>query len=244
MYKPAIFAGLYAIRRKTDMKKVNIALSASISDGTVSVRDSYLNSIWQAGGIPTLLPPLVDEEFVSRVAGTFDSFVFCGGGDLDPKYYCEENIASKNICSIRDEFERMLFEAVYKTGKPILGICRGMQVINVFLGGSLHQHIDGHVQNEPRHARTHNVSLIKGSPLSEILGEESIDVNSFHHQVVKVLADGLAVDAMDKDGYIEAFHVEGHRFLLCVQWHPEAYYDHCETSRKIFKAFVEACGNK
>ena len=224
------------------MKKVNIALSASISDGTVSVRDSYLNSIWQAGGIPTLLPPLIDEEFVSRVADTFDGFVFCGGEDIDPKYYGEDNIASQNICSIRDEFEEMLFRAAYNTGKPILGICRGMQVINVFLGGSLHQHIDGHVQSEERHVRTHNVSLIKGSTLSEILGEESLDVNSFHHQAVKTLADGLAVDAMNKDGHIEAFHACNHPFLLCVQWHPEAYYDHCETSRRIFKSFVESCG--
>ncbi len=223
------------------MKRANIALASSISDGMVSVRDTYLNSIWREGAIPTLLQPRADEEYVSRAAEDFDGFVFCGGDDIDPKYYGEENVASKNICSVRDEFERMLFEAVYKTGKPILGICRGMQVINVFLGGSLHQHIDGHVQEEHRAVRTHSVSLTEGAMLAEILGEENIDVNSFHHQVVKVLADGLAVDAVSSDGYLEACHAVGHPFLLCVQWHPESYYDDCETSRKIFKAFVEAC---
>ena len=223
------------------MKRVNIALASGVHDGMVSVRDTYLNSIWREGAIPTLLQPRADEEYVSRVAEDFDGFVFCGGEDIDPKYYGEENTASKNIRSIRDEFEKMLFDAVYRTGKPILGICRGMQVINVFLGGSLHQHIDGHVQEEHRSVRTHSVTLTEGSMLARILGEENIEVNTFHHQVVKALADGLTVDAMSKDRYIEACHAVEHPFLLCVQWHPESYYDDCETSRKIFKAFVEAC---
>ena len=223
------------------MRRINIARASSVNDGMVSVRDTYLNSIWSEGAIPTLLQPRADENYVSRVAEDFDGFVFCGGEDIDPKYYGEDNTASKNICSIRDKFEKMLFDAVYKTGKPILGICRGMQVINVFLGGTLHQHIDGHVQQEHRSVRTHEVSLVGGSMLADIIGEEKIEVNSFHHQVVKVLADGLEADAVNSDGYIEACHATEHPFLLCVQWHPESYYDFCETSRKVFEAFVGAC---
>ena len=223
------------------MNEVIIALASNVSDGMVSVRDTYLNSVWKSGGVPVLLQPRSDTEYVSQVASKFDGFVFCGGEDIDPKYYGEENVASKNICSVRDEFEEALFKAVYKTGKPILGICRGMQVINVFLGGSLHQHIDGHVQDEHRSVRTHSVSIQSDSTLAKILGEENIDVNSFHHQVVKKLADTLTVDAVNGDGYIEACHAVGQRFLLCVQWHPESYYDHCDTSRKIFEAFIKAC---
>ena len=228
------------------MNKVIIALSSSLNDkGYVLVTESYLNAIRGAGGIPSVLAPSLDDEYIREICETSDGFLFCGGDDLDPKYYGEEINGSENICSKRDEFEQKLFDAVYKTGKPILGICRGMQVINAFMGGSLYQHIDGHRQSEPKDVRTHGVVLSEGGMLVDIIEEKEIKVNSFHHQLVKKLADGLVVDGVSAtEGYIEAFHDPNHPFLLGVQWHPEGYFRLCETSSRIFEAFIEACGER
>ena len=224
------------------MRKLKIALSGTLEESMVCVNQDYLNAIWKAGAIPTLLMPSIDGDYINEVVETFDGFLFCGGTDIDPSYYGEEINGAKNICSARDVFEKALFDAAYKTGKPILGICRGMQVINVFLGGSLYQHIEGHVQSTPRSERTHSVKLEKSSQLFDLIGEEKIEVNTFHHQLVKQLAEGLAIDAMTDEGYIEAYHHTAYPFMLCVQWHPEAYYDYCDTSVRIFRAFIEACG--
>lgn len=228
------------------MKNLIVALSSSLDDkGYVMVTEAYLNAVRGSGGIPSVLAPNLDDEYIREVCETSDGFLFCGGDDLDPKYYGEKIDGSQNICSRRDEFEEKLFAAAYKTGKPILGICRGMQVINVFMGGSLYQHIDGHRQSEARDVRTHGVTLSRGGMLADIIGECEIRVNSFHHQLVKRLAEGLSVDGVSEvEGYIEAFHDPNHPFLLGVQWHPEGYFKHCETSSKIFKAFIEACGER
>lgn len=223
---------------------IYIAITPNFDDGMVSIRDTYLNSVYNAGAIPILLQPRRDGEFIKKMCEEVDGFIFSGGADLDPAMYGEENTASKNICSVRDEFEKLLFDEAIKTGKPILGICRGLQAINVFMGGSLCQHIDGHVQEESREIRTHSASVINNTLLSNILKSERVDVNSFHHQVTKRLAEGLTINAMSDDGYVEAFHAKDHPFLLGVQWHPESYYNECETSRKIFEAFIDACKSK
>ena len=226
------------------MNRPIIALSSTpVEDGYVKVTEAYLDAVYAAGGIPMLLSPRIDEGYIESVCNTADGFLFCGGDDLDPKYYEEEKSELLgNVCSKRDEFEHKLFTAAYKTGKPLFGICRGLQVFNVFLGGSLHQHVDGHKQNAARSERTHSVAICKGGILEGILGENEITVNSFHHQVVKVMADGLVCDALSSnDGYIEAFHHSNHPFLLGVQWHPECYFELSETSSKIFKEFINAC---
>ena len=223
------------------MGKINIALSAGVKEESSVVKHAYLNAIWDVGAIPTILQPRTDDFFMARVAEEFDGFVFCGGDDIDPKYYGENINGSKNICSIRDGFESDLFKVVYSTGKPILGICRGLQVINVFCGGSLHQHIDGHVQRAERKVRTHGVKLRRGGLLERIEARGCIEVNSFHHQAVKNIADNLVVDAVSDDGYIEAVYDPNHIFLLGVQWHPECYYSECKTGLRVFEAFAKAC---
>ncbi len=225
------------------MIKVNIALSASLQDGSnVSVSRYYLEAIHASGGFASPLAPCIDDKYINEVAQSFDGFLFCGGEDIDPSYYGEERGEKlRNVCSLRDEFEFKLFKAVFKTGKPIFGICRGMQGINVFLGGSLYQHIDGHIQTEEKPTRTHSVKVGRGTLLYNIVKDDSLPVNTFHHQVVKKLADGLVRDAESDDGYIEAFHLDGHRFLLGVQWHPECYYSLEKSSKRIFDAFIEAC---
>lgn len=226
------------------MYRLNIALSGSIPESDiVSINQKYLTAVWNAGAIPTLLSPNTDEEYIKFVCEHFDGFMFCGGDDLDPKYYGEEKSDRiGNVCAARDEFEEKLFSAAYATGKPILGICRGMQIINVFLGGSLHQHMDGHVQSEEKSVVTHSVLIEKGSMLEKIVGKSEFRVNTFHHQAINSLSPKLRADAYSKDdGYIEACHSDEHNFLLGVQWHPESYCEASEISQKIFKAFIEAC---
>ncbi len=224
--------------------KPKIALLGSLAEGLMAVNRDYLNAVLKAGGIPSLLPYTEDEEMIASFASEFDGFLFCGGVDIDPKYYGEEMSPEiENICSERDSFEEKMFNAVYKTGKPILGICRGEQVINVFRGGTLYQHIEGHRQGAP-HSRTdcpQRISLSEWGMLSSLLEKKETMVNSFHHQCVKCLAPGLLPDAYAEDGYIEAFHDPAHRFLLCVQWHPEIPYTRNEDSQRIFAAFIDNC---
>lgn len=226
------------------MDRLHIALSGSVLDSNaVSVNNDYLCAIWSCNATPTLLLPNKERHFISDVCREFDGFVFCGGGDIDPSYYEESNKGkSRDICHQRDEFERELFTAALATGKPILGICRGMQVINVFLGGRLHQHIENHSQSEERSICTQNVIIQEQSLLGKITGKKEVCVNSFHHQAICSLSKDLSLDAIsEKDGQIEAFHMEGHRFLLGVQWHPEATRGVDESSRLIFREFIRAC---
>ena len=227
------------------MYRPYIALSGSIpGDNMIAINDHYLNAIWKAGGIPVLLSPSTDEEYIGEVCQRFDGFLFCGGVDYDPKYYGEEKSSEiGEICPQRDEFEEKLFHAAHTTGKPIMGICRGIQGINVFLGGSLIQHMEGHVNKEENCATSHGIIIEKNSPLVDIIGEREILVNSFHHQAIKSLSSDLVVDAYSKDGYIEAVHAKGHRFLYGFQWHPESLYDKEESSKRIFKTFIDKCRN-
>ena len=232
------------------MNKPKIALMGSLTESKamVAVNMDYLRAIWKAGGVGCLLPYTNDDALIKEYAQEFDGFLFCGGVDIDPKYYDEPlDPRTEDICPERDEFEYKIFQEIYKTGKPILGICRGEQVINAFLGGKLIQHIDGHDQScekLPRSVRQQNVNINKDSLLHSILKQETIFTNTFHHQVVKTLGKGLVCDATSSDGYIEAYHSTEHPFLLAVQWHPESYHHLDETSSRIFDAFLDACSKE
>lgn len=225
------------------MDRPKIALMGGMDGNLISLNKEYLEAIWENGGMGVVLPYTADERQIREYAETFDGFLFCGGGDLDPKYYNEEiGPNTANISSKRDEFEFKMFHAIYLTGKPILGICRGEQIINVFLGGTLHQHIDGHAENRglDRGERSHCVFLNKEGELFFLLKKEKILTNTYHHQCVNRLADVLVLDAVSEDGYVEAFHSKSHRFCLGVQWHPELYHENDESAA-LFKAFVNAC---
>ena len=225
------------------MNRPMIALMVSLEDGLMAVNRTYLNAIWNSGGCAVALPYTDDEEKIKQFVEEFDGFLFTGGDDLDPAYYGQEkHPKTENICSERDVFEKKMLEAAYGTGKPILGICRGEQVINVFRGGDLTQHIEGHRQDAARTVREQEVNLVEGGMLHSIIGKTQIFTNSFHHQVVNRLAEEMVCDGYSADGYIEAYHSAKHPFLLCVQWHPEGYFQIDETSSKIFDTFVNACG--
>ncbi len=220
-----------------------IALSVSFDEKRqLSVNEDYLNAIYLSGGLGVVVTYTTNDTRLKEYAEYFDGFLFCGGGDIAPEYYNQASSTGKeNICSRRDEFEKKLFDTVYPLGKSILGICRGEQVINVFLGGDLHQHIENHMQSEGREVTRQKLRVVDGGFLSEIVGEKEIFTNSFHHQAVNKLGNGLVADAYSADGYIEAIHSIEHKFCLGVQWHPEAYYKQNYTASAIFDSFISSC---
>ena len=222
-----------------------IGVVPSRIDEMAAVKFEYLNALWQAGGVPVPLSYTTDREKLAEYARLFDGFLFSGGVDLEPARYGEETCPD---CGVevdlrRDAFEAGLFEAVRPTGKPILGICRGIQTINVWMGGTLRQHVDGHRQSLPDPERAHPVEILGNSLFYRICGRTEVMVNSFHHQVIKDLAPGLTVDAYSPEGYVEAAHCPDHPFLFAVQFHPESYCyrEDDDHGAAIFDAFIEAC---
>lgn len=225
-------------------KRPLIGLVSSRDGGKMMMNKLYMDAVWFAGGLPVVLSYTTESEKLAEYAEIFDGFLFSGGVDIDPVKYGEEKMFdSVEIDSVRDEFEEALFKAVYSTGKPILGICRGIQSINVWMGGTLHQHLEGHRQEVPAEERTHPIEIYEGSMLHRLCGKTSVMVNTFHHQAVKTPAPALTVDAVSPDGYIEVLHEEAHRFLFATQFHPEFYWqrEDDDHSAAIFKAFVNAC---
>lgn len=220
--------------------------------GVVSSRDGekkmihqrYLDAVWFAGGLPVVLPYTTDPRRLEEFATLFDGFLFSGGVDVDPVHYGEvKAFDSVEIDAPRDEFEEALFRVIHPTKKPILGICRGIQSINVWLGGSLHQHMEGHRQEVSGEERTHPIHVYEGSLFHRLCGKTSVMVNTFHHQAVKTPAPSLTVDAVSHDGYVEVVHEEGHPFLLAVQFHPEYYWqkEDDDHSAILFRSLVRAC---
>jgi len=208
----------------------------------------YVDRVTEAGGIPVLLPPVPD---IAEAVGRLDGLMLSGGGDIDPARYGAEPAAEiTNVREERDSAEFALLDAAASLQLPVLGICRGMQVINVARGGSLHQHLPGVVGHDG-HAPTpgafgqHEVRVPPGSRLSQVLGEKgagevggerTLTAPTHHHQGVDRLGKGLTATAWAEDGTIEAFETDpAGPFLLAVQWHPEAGAD-----LSLFRALVAA----
>ncbi len=201
---------------------------------------TYLRAIEAAGGMPVVLPPLGDAAaFVERL----DGICLSGGPDLDPDNYgaSERHAELGPTEPGLDAFELELARAADASGLPLLGICRGVQALNVARGGTLHQHLPGHRQTEPATATTHTVHVEPGSRLARVVGTDILRVNSFHHQAVDALGHGLRAVAYAADGTVEA--VEGgrdsYRLVLGVQWHAEGLTSH-GRHRALFEALVEA----
>jgi len=205
----------------------------------------YLEAIQTFGAIPIIFPFTKDKEEIDELTSLCDGFLFTGGHDVNPKLYNEEAYKNVECCTKRDEMESYVLENAIKQDKPVLGICRGLQFINVFLGGSLYQDLDifhpskiNHHQSPPYDEGAHSVSLIKETPLYNCLLQERIEVNSYHHQAIKQLSNDLEQMAVSIDGLVEAFFMPEKKFLWAVQWHPEFSYRKDENSQKIFKAFI------
>lgn len=224
------------------MIRPTIGITTSYSpEGMICMRPHYVEALWRAGAIGVLLPHTEDPEQLDAYAEEFDGFLFSGGGDVDPKYYGERmEYEHLTINAERDRVEFALMERVLKTRKPVLGICRGAQVLNVAMGGTLCQHVPKHGQLMAWHVPSHSVILTPDTPFYKMIGTEEIMVNSFHHQAVKMPARGMSVAAMAPDGTIEAICRPGKRFVVGVQWHPELLRPDDAASQSIFRGLAEA----
>ena len=226
--------------------------------GVIPLWDENKNSIWmlpgymrgleEAGAVPLILPLTVSEETFKHTADIFDGFLFTGGHDVNPKMYGKEKAEyCEEICDVRDKMEAYIFrEVVLNQNKPALGICRGIQIFNVLLGGSLYQDLHAEFSNAVNHTKVppydipaHPVKIFPESPLGKLVGKEHIEVNSSHHQGINTLAKELEVMAFADDGLVEAVYMPTHPYVWAVQWHPELLLED-EVSKKIFASFVNS----
>jgi len=220
--------------------------SESTEYDSYRLRHSYVNAVSQTGGEAVILP-YTDEQGVKEIIGTLDGIVLSGGDDIDPACYDEQpHIALGKIDPRRDMFELELVKAAIGVGTPILGICRGMQLLYVAMGGKLIQDISSevigaikHKQEGPKSYPSHKVTVEKNSKLSGMIGTGEVRVNSFHHQAVKKpMIDRFIVSARASDGVIEAIEFPNEQFVLGVQWHPEEMFSESPAMIEIFAAFV------
>jgi putative glutamine amidotransferase len=241
------------------MKRPVIGITSSqfvevASHGTFtrhSLTKAYSDAVQAAGGIPIILPFFPDR--VDDIFALVDGVIVSGGADLDPALFGDTEIhpATYNILPDRDDFELALTRLAITQDKPILGICRGIQVMNVALGGTLYQDVPeqfsdaiAHRQQDrqiPADEPGHAVSIAPGSLLEHVYGASSIPVNSFHHQAVKDVAPGLIATGWSEDGLIEAVEHPGVSFALGVQWHPEIMFERSRQHLAPFTAIVQAC---
>lgn len=223
------------------MKTPVIGISPSIEDGKIKMNVDYANAIITAGGIPFFMPHTGDPSHIAQYASVIDGLLLAGGADVNPARYGEQIcFDSVEADDSRDEFEFLMIKKFLPTGKPILGICRGEQVLGVALGGKLFQHIESHKQTDARNIHRQNVTVDKNSRLYEITGKSTLAVNSFHHQAVKAVPEDVFVSARADDGIIEGIESKTHPFLIGVQWHPECFCAEDEAASRIFSAFVTA----
>ena len=207
----------------------------------------YLDGIKAAGGLPIVLPLDLSDEDANRIVETCNGFLFTGGQDVSPSLYGMKDATGTIVSSPeRDQLESLLLSKVLEADKPILGICRGLQFINAFLGGTLWQDLPSqhpseivHRQGKPYGVPTHQVQL--SGDLQTLLGKDFLEVNTLHHQAVMYLGNGLIPMAVAPDGVIEAAQLMGKRFVWAVQWHPEYLFRTDKDSLAIFSHFVENC---
>jgi putative glutamine amidotransferase len=214
----------------------------------VTLSRIYAEAVLQTGGIPVLLPSLVANEGWGALYSRLDGILFSGGGDVSLEFFKGEPHPSiEEVDLERDTVELDFLQAAVDDGKPFLGICRGCQLVNVGLGGTLYTHLPDQLPGALDHSRpgserealVHEVRIEEGTKLAEVLGEPIIKVNSHHHQGLKDLGTGLRAAGYAPDGLVEAIELPDHPFGLAVQWHPEWLMDQPPT-QKLFKAFVEA----
>ena len=208
----------------------------------------YLDGLREAGAVPVIFPLDADETDIQHLYSICDGLLFTGGQDADPALYGQEaKPTCGSPCRRRDALEAGLFRMAFAGRKPMLGICRGSQMFNVFMGGTLYQNLPtehpsdvSHRMTAPYDRAVHTVSVTKGGLLHRITGCDEIGVNSFHHQGICDLAPALQAEAVAPDGLVEAVSCPNHPFLLAVQWHPEYLKSH-PSGAAMFRALVESC---
>jgi len=221
-------------------------------DRFVGADFDYVEGVAEAGGAPVVLPPVAGARAAEDLLDGMDGLLLSGGSDLDPGYYGEEPVPELGVTMPeRDAFEIALLEHALRRQIPIFGVCRGMQILNVALGGTLYQDLPsqmdhlvllGHRQETPRWQPTHEVEVDGSSRVAKVMGTDELKVNSFHHQAIKGLARGLVAVACSPDGVTEAVESGdlSKRWMIGVQWHAEAMRDAGPEHQKLFEAQVSA----
>jgi putative glutamine amidotransferase len=214
---------------------------------------NYVEAVTAAGGLPVIIPTGFPLDELETLRQSLDGILLTGGGDIDPSRYRGKNHPRLvYVCSQRDELEIALTKLSIKTDWPLLGICRGIQVMNVTLHGTLYVNIPTHFPTSLDHDTpldqgrdfiAHEVTIEPGTHLAGILGRDRIPVNSFHHQAAREIAPGLKVSARSTDKLVEGLELPDHRFFVGVQWHPECIQEYPEQ-QELFRAFVRAAQKK
>lgn len=231
------------------MKKpvVGIVPLVDIERESLWMLPGYMEGVRQAGGLPIMLPLTDGPEDLDNLLSLCDGFLFTGGQDAGPDLYGQEALPLCGpLCPERDRMEPPLLRRAIEADKAVLGICRGLQLINAALGGTLYQDLPvqrpsgcDHHMAAPYHREAHRVAIAPGSPMDSLFPGGELAVNSCHHQGIRDLSPQLSAMCTAPDGLVEAVWMPEKRFLWAVQWHPEFWP--CEASRKIFAAFVGHC---
>jgi putative glutamine amidotransferase len=236
-----------------------VAVTTSISpsaDGRperATLNSAYLNALQDAGAVPVLITPQFDEATIRALMASVSGLVLTGGGDIYPALYDEApHEKTAGVAVSRDRMEIEALRIALDANMPVLAICRGMQLLNVALGGSLYQDLPSQCPSDVNHSQTDNGANARGdtthavrveptSCLASVLAATELATNSMHHQALKALGDGVRAVAWAPDGVIEGVEMPAERWVLGVQWHPEELYRAHHHARRLFEAFVSAC---
>lgn len=232
---------------------IGITVSHNEEENTYFLKKTYAKSIALAGGVPLLIP--ADEELGCEqiYAGAVDGIMLSGGSDVLPRHFGQEPLEgfpmAYDMAPVRDSFEIRLYQEAVERRLPVLGICRGLQLMAVAAGGSIFQDIDSeaersirirHVQKAPDWCETHSVTIREGSKLEGIYKTRRMMINSFHHQAVRNVPEGYQVNAWSDDGMIEGMESLALPYAVGVQWHPERTAGRNENNQELFASFVRA----
>lgn len=229
---------------------VKIGITCNMVDRENRLSLAYVRAVAAAGAVPLLFPVGTSLRLQAAMLKTVDGLLLSGGGDPDASWYGEEALPVQGeVIPQRDKMELHLARLALKKNIPVLGICRGAQILCIAAGGTLYQDIGDragvqHCQKAPRNYPIHRVRLVEESLLGRITGEKEIRVNSFHHQAVKTVKGGMVISAYAADGIPEAVELPGHPFAVGVQWHPEWLVNRFPHARRLFAAFIHAAGAK
>lgn len=230
---------------------IGVTTAMEINEEWYFVSPDNIEAIVRSEGLPIMLPYLTDYVQINDLANKLDGLYLTGGGDIDPILFGEQpHQQLGDVMPARDHFELVLIRRMIELGKPILAVCRGVQILNIALGGDMYQDIYAqidreliqHQQQAPKYHPSHHVTVAKGSLLHQLTGKERLRVNSRHHQANRKIASSLKICAKAEDGMIEAIEGVGGTFILGLQWHPENMAKKNDpASLAIYRGFIQAC---